>query len=73
MINDNRSLPEWPERKILYTFDVFKNLPDEEPNQQVVVLSCGHWCMNTYGLNHKAKEFGGMLRCRTCGMVAQND
>lgn len=66
MIRDNNDNNDsWPERMILELITVTNNF-DSEPFAQRVILSCGHWCINTYGNRYKSKETQTVMGCRAC-------
>lgn len=40
---------------------------DGEPFTQIVHLSCGHFCYNTFGNRIKEKFIGQTMKCYLCG------
>ena len=67
LIRDNRQLNSWPESSIIAEEETINHL-DSEPFAQKIMLSCGHWLINTYGDHFPKYEIGFILRCRSCGM-----
>lgn len=65
LIKDNN--PKGPEVIVEHEFKINKNIRDSEPNQQILILSCGHWCYNTWGNEYQEKTEGEKLNCRLCG------
>lgn len=71
MDNDNSQPFEWPLCTIIKATDVSKSIWDQEPYQQKLELSCGHWLFNTHGNKFPEHKAGENLRCKTCYLQAQ--
>lgn len=66
MINDNSSNASWPKVSIIGVEIIPKSIMDNEPYQQKLILSCGHWLYNTYGNSYKQKYLRDIINCRNC-------
>jgi hypothetical protein len=71
LVKDNSSSALWPAVTIIEEYPIAKPFVDEEPSAQRLILSCGHWVINTYGSIVQKRFLGDSLRCKLCGLKIQ--